>query len=65
MTWLLLLALGTQQCFREDIVRTCCPTACSVKKSHKWYTADDVLRGCMVGMPCPTKGADTFTVCGC
>jgi hypothetical protein len=65
--WMLLVVLGTSgACFQSDVRQFCCPAACKVKGSSKWYQADQVLRSCAKSIGC--KDVDGWTVemhCSC
>jgi hypothetical protein len=55
-------------CFSSDVKTLCCPSACAVKDSPKWSTANDVLRACMRGIGCSdsdSKNATVFMKCDC
>ena len=55
-------------CFASDVKALCCPSACAVKNSPKWETADRVLRSCMAGIGCgdsESKSATVFERCNC
>ena len=52
-------------CFQSDVRTYCCPVACHVKRSSKWYQADEVLRGCMRGLGCEGKGQTVGMTCHC
>lgn len=55
-------------CFVSDVKSLCCPSACAVKRSPKWETADRVLRSCMAGIGCSdseSKGATVGMRCDC
>lgn len=63
---LLLASPASAGCFQSDVKAYCCPAACAVYKSSKWYQANDVLRGCMRGMGCErSDGATVAGKCGC
>ena len=52
-------------CFRSDVKQLCCPSACAVKDSPKWYRANDTLAQCAKSLGCDSGKLSVFMVCGC
>ena len=53
-------------CFASDVRALCCPMACAMLQSSRWYEADAALRGCMRGLGCKPPASETVgMVCEC
>lgn len=54
-------------CFRSDVRALCCPSACAVSRSPRWYDADHTLTACARATGCyDGQGTlDTRMICNC
>ncbi|HEY5957410.1 MAG TPA: hypothetical protein VIV60_12680 [Polyangiaceae bacterium] len=54
-------------CFASDVQRVCCPSACAAKNGKEWTHANEILRGCMLGLGCKSgvESATVFMRCSC
>lgn len=55
----------SELCFTSDVKAYCCPAACGVKNSPKWYDADKVLRTCMKSLGCGSSDSTVNMTCNC
>ncbi len=55
-------------CFGSDVKQLRCPSACAIKRSTKWESADRALQSCMRSIGCndgESKGATVGLRCDC
>jgi hypothetical protein len=54
-------------CFTSDVRALCCPSACAVARSSRWYEADRTLTACARSLRCyhGSSTLDTRMVCQC
>lgn len=46
------LFLALAMCFTSDVRALCCPSACAVMQSPRWYEADRTLTACARSLGC-------------
>lgn len=64
---LLLCSWGWGACFQSDVRAMCCPSACAVLRSPRWYDADRTLTACARSLGCYNndRKLNTRMVCSC